>query len=284
MPGAQATLNQSMIALYLFAAAREFYHQRTEQVTARHPLIVLLVLHALYFCYGAVESVRAGWETSAYAIGLWFNLLHFETLIFVVGTSIFAVAMIREQSELSQRIKASTDELTALRNRRAFYQEGQAILTKVNAGEIENLSVIVFDLDGFKSVNDRFGHRRGDAILKLFGETTLRILRSSDIVGRVGGEEFAALLPGASAAEAHEVAERVRIGFAEASAAGDPDGFRTTLSAGIAESEELSSLDTLIGQADAALYRAKHNGRDRVEIYRPDGAREGTVVGIASAA
>lgn len=283
MPGAQATINQSMIAVYLFAAAREFYHRRAEQVTARHPLIVLLVLHGLYFCYGAFESVRAGWETNAYAIGLWFNLLHFETLIFVVGTSIFAVAMMREQSELTQRIQASTDELTGLHNRRAFYREGKALLSATLARQT-NLSVVVFDLDGFKSINDRFGHRRGDNILKLFGETTLTILRSSDIIGRIGGEEFAAILPNASAAEAYEIAERVRIRFAEASAASESDEFRATMSAGIVESDRSSSLDALIGQADTALYRAKDNGRNRVEIYQPDVEEVGTVGAIASAA
>ncbi len=271
-----------MIALYLFAAAGEFYHRRNEQVTARHPLIVLLVLHGFYFCYGVFESVRAGLEANSYVVGVWFNLLHFETLIFVVGTSIFAVAMMREQNELSQRIQANTDELTGLRNRRALHQDGAAILS-VALGRQTKLSVIVFDLDGFKSINDRFGHQRGDAILQLFGETTLATLRSDDIVGRIGGEEFAAILPGTSAAEAHQIAERMRIRFAETSAASGQGGFQATLSAGIVESDGSSSLNTLIGRADTALYRAKANGRNRTEIYRPDIAEDGVVRAIASA-
>ena len=266
LSGGLGALSQVLVAVYLFAAAWEFRRKPADSIMARQPLLVLLTMHGLVFCYGALETLRFGTVGSSFALGLWLDFLHFETLIFIVGTSIFSVAMIREQKEQEHRLQANTDELTGLHNRRSFYREA-AMAMYASTNTQRKLAVIVFDLDSFKSINDRFGHGRGDVILKTFAATAAASVRASDIVGRIGGEEFGALLPGIAAEEAYEIAERIRVNFCEAADQLGMPGLRATVSAGIAALDTDPSLDHLLRLADIALYRAKSEGRNRTESY-----------------
>jgi diguanylate cyclase (GGDEF)-like protein len=125
--------------------------------------------------------------------------------------------------------------------------------------------VLIFDIDHFKSVNDRFGHPAGDEILKLFANVLVHTLRITDIVGRVGGEEFAALLP-CSIEEAVGAADRVRTVFASAGVQVDDTPVTTSVSIGVAGGPPGTDLNTLLAAADSALYRAKRGGRNRVEV------------------
>jgi diguanylate cyclase (GGDEF)-like protein len=128
-----------------------------------------------------------------------------------------------------------------------------------------SVSVLIFDLDHFKSVNDRFGHPAGDEILKLFANVLVHTLRVTDIVGRIGGEEFAALLP-CSTEEAVVAAERVRATFETAGVQVDDRSLTTSVSIGVATGEGGVDLHALLAAADSALYRAKRAGRNRVEV------------------
>ncbi len=163
----------------------------------------------------------------------WFGLIHFESIVFSVGTAVFVVAFIRERGEARQRTAAETDPLTGVSTRRALLEQAEEALRECQATD-EPLSLVVFDLDRFKSINDRFGHPVGDAVLMRFGDTVRTALRDGDHLGRLGGEEFALLLPRMSLGAAFAVAERVRAGF-EAdckSVAGNEIG--GTVSAGVA--------------------------------------------------
>jgi len=262
----QMAVSQSLVAFYLFASAREFSRERKDQISARHPLIVLLILHGLAFSYGVLASVHGIFVSNAHSLAVWLQLIHFETLVFLIGTSIFAVAMMREKSELRQKIKADTDELTDLHSRGAFFRLGE--ITLQNARDrFEVSAVVVFDLDDFKLINDTHGHALGDAVLRLFGRIALENLRSTDIIGRIGGEEFAAVLPDTGVMEASLIADRLRVAFAEASSSLELGDLQTTFSAGIVHSGRESSLGSLVGLADIALYQAKARGRNRVEAY-----------------
>jgi diguanylate cyclase (GGDEF)-like protein len=133
------------------------------------------------------------------------------------------------------------------------------------------LSVAVFDLDHFKSINDRFGHAIGDRVLQVFAETARANLRSTDIIGRLGGEEFAAVLYDVSREKAVALAERIRSTFAEV--AGEVDGrpVAATVSIGlVVNGEKQLDVGELLGQADQALYYAKERGRNRVEVATLD--------------
>jgi diguanylate cyclase (GGDEF)-like protein len=134
-------------------------------------------------------------------------------------------------------------------------------------GDEPRLAIILFDVDGFKGINDTFGHARGDKVLQDFGAAALHTLRSTDIVGRLGGDEFCALLPGASVGAAYIAAERIRAAFVRTCT--DTDGCQVTISAGVAAARVGVTLDTLLQTADLALYRAKLQGRNRVEVDSP---------------
>jgi diguanylate cyclase (GGDEF)-like protein len=138
------------------------------------------------------------------------------------------------------------------------------------------LSIVVFDLDHFKRVNDTFGHAVGDLVLQRFGATARMVLRSNDIFGRIGGEEFAAALPDTDSEAAVAVAERIRLAFAETSqiVAGFPIG--ATVSGGVATARSGgASLYELPESADQALYRAKAGGRNRTELASATSSSEG---------
>ena len=198
------------------------------------------------------------------SLGSWLGLIHFETLVFVIGTAIFTVAMARERAELRYMAAASIDPLTGVSNRRAFMETAEE-LVRAHASDKRPLSLILFDLDRFKSVNDSFGHAAGDTVLKRFADVTRSSLRASDLVGRPGGEEFAVLLPGSNKAAALVVAERIRIAVAEACRTVDDRAISATVSAGVTTALPTSTLDSLMAAADEALYRAKAEGRNRVE-------------------
>jgi diguanylate cyclase (GGDEF)-like protein len=136
--------------------------------------------------------------------------------------------------------------------------------------------MLIFDLDHFKSINDRFGHTAGDEVLRLFGRVVRASTRADDIIARFGGEEFIAIVPG-GLESATKIAERVRSGFAAAGATVDSNAIGATVSIGGAVSHEpVTAIDGLIARTDAALYRAKHAGRNRVHIAEEDIANDRT--------
>jgi diguanylate cyclase (GGDEF)-like protein len=262
----QVALNLLIAAFYLGAAAYEFWHGRNEKLMSRWPLIVLLGLHATFSAGAAASAFIGDMQPSGIAVLYgWFGFVHLETLAFVVGTSIFTVAMARERNEIVHKVAASTDALTGVATRRAFYDQGESMVAD-SLKQDAPLAIVLFDLDAFKKINDTFGHGPGDEVLKRFGAAALKTLRSSDLIGRLGGEEFGAILPGASVGAAYVAAERIRVAFAEACGSLHDGMIKATVSAGIAQAQTGSTLDSLVQAADLALYRAKLQGRNRVEV------------------
>lgn len=158
--------------------------------------------------------------------------------------------------------QALVDGLTGLANRRAAADalHGEA----ARAERLQTpLSVVLADLDGFKDVNDVYGHAVGDEVLRAFAEVLRETVRESDVAGRWGGEEFLLLLPGADLGGAIQLAERVRIGLAARRIPSAPD-LRVTASFGVAEYSGESNTEQLLAAADSALYQAKRAGKDRV--------------------
>ncbi|WP_282183308.1 diguanylate cyclase [Azospirillum sp. TSH100] len=175
----------------------------------------------------------------------------------------------RRSMEEALRDMASRDPLTGIYNRRSFMDMARAQLARAHRFH-EPLSVFVLDVDHFKRINDTFGHATGDDALRMVAAGCQAILREYDILGRLGGEEFVVVLPGATADESRVVAERVRRHLARMPIEA-PDGtFRLTASIGIAGLEGATdTLERAIHRADLALYRAKHLGRNRVAVFEP---------------
>lgn len=193
-----------------------------------------------------------------------------------------------EESLLASRrqmeILAMHDTLTGLFNRRAIHDRALAELNRLARGTASfPLSVILLDVDRFKDINDRYGHEAGDRTLRRVAELLAGLLRSYDVVGRWGGEEFLMVLPGATAAEAGAAAERIRAKLIETPLplTGVSEYLSASLGVATLESDqglpspyldnELSEswLDQLVRAADHALYASKHAGRNRVTVAQP---------------
>jgi diguanylate cyclase (GGDEF)-like protein len=151
-------------------------------------------------------------------------------------------------------------------NRRSFYRAARHAMEHFRRNA-RPFAVLVVDIDHFKKVNDIHGHQAGDAVLQAFSRVLLDTIRDGDLAARVGGEEFAILLPDASLQTTLIVAERVRKRFAERRFRSGGTYFSGTVSAGISLIGDNTQLDALMTQADAALYTAKRSGRDRVVLY-----------------
>ncbi len=169
---------------------------------------------------------------------------------------------LRKQMEEELQRLASTDSLTGICNRRYFLQRAQVELLRSERYGL-SLALLMVDIDRFKRVNDTFGHAMGDEVLKAVVEACRQNLRKVDIFGRLGGEEFAALLPQTGQAGAQTMAERMRQSVADIGIPAHGDPIRVTISLGLAELRHGESLDELMRRADAALYQAKDEGRNR---------------------
>ncbi len=160
--------------------------------------------------------------------------------------------------------QARTDELTAMKNRRAFYEHGQSAVEQARR-YARPLSLVMLDIDHFKQINDTRGHRAGDEAIRAVAAVITGSARAADIAGRVGGEEFAIILPETAVLDAAAQAERLRREIAALKVRHEGNDITVTASLGVAElSGEGGSLDSLVGRADAALYEAKAQGRNRV--------------------
>ena len=170
------------------------------------------------------------------------------------------------EAQRKLRILARTDELTSILNRRAILEN---ISNEIDRAFRENqlFSLAILDIDHFKQINDAFGHDAGDLALKECVRRIQSIIRSYDLLGRFGGEEFIFILPGASPEEARQVCERIRTEIGNRPFALDQASITMTVSQGLAFWNSSDSLDTLIKKADTALFNAKHRGRNRVVSY-----------------
>ncbi|MGM0402227.1 MAG: GGDEF domain-containing protein [Thermodesulfobacteriota bacterium] len=174
------------------------------------------------------------------------------------------------------------DDLTQVYNRRHMFQELQRVKSLADRSGIP-FSIAIFDLDHFKQVNDTFGHQKGDDVLKKLVRDVAGELRDTDMIARYGGEEFLVIMPGTDISGAAECAQRIQKSVCSASFAGFPDSFQVTISTGITSYRPVESIDEMIYRADNALYRAKANGRNRVEIDFPEPASQKMPMGKAGA-
>ena len=260
-------LSALIIATYTWLTAYEFWRARHEPLVSRWPAIVLFFTNgAMYLLRTPLNALLHENEADAILSSAWLSVLSFEAFLMTIATAFILLAMSKERTELRHKTAAMTDPLTGLLNRRAFLQDAETLMQQQIARD-RPIAVLLIDLDHFKSINDRFGHAVGDKVLQIFAKTTRAGLRQTDLVGRLGGEEFTVVLADAGIDNAYLVADRLRRAFAAAAAVVDGETIYATASIGVSvivdPRQDLAKLITL---ADQALYLAKARGRNRVEI------------------
>jgi diguanylate cyclase (GGDEF)-like protein len=262
-------LSSGVIAAYTWATAYEFWRGRGEPLVSRWPAICLLFAHGALYLLRTPFGAMLPWSPVGNQVfeSVWLTVLSFEALLFTIAIAFILLAMAKERTEYRHKTAALVDPLTGISNRRAFLQDGTAQL-KRQVADPRPIAVMLLDLDNFKTINDRFGHAVGDQVLQRFAQVGNRcVRRHSDLFGRLGGEEFAALLVDTTRERALAVAEEIRASFADATSEVDGRPVIATVSIGIVMSHDaVLDLSALLAQADHALYRAKDNGRNRIEI------------------
>jgi diguanylate cyclase (GGDEF)-like protein len=200
------------------------------------------------------------------------SLVRMQFLVLMLAAALVALicAMFRRSERTAQHLKklSSTDELTKLHNRRAIMEKGQQEWQRAIRYKTP-LSCLVFDLDHFKSINDSYGHGKGDEVLRAMAHQLIATLRQADCVGRIGGEEFLLFAPETDANQAQMLAEKIRLGIANCRIKGI-ETKKITISIGIATLVDETSLEQLIQHADEALYEVKNNGRNRSSVYKKE--------------
>jgi diguanylate cyclase (GGDEF)-like protein len=260
-------LSALIIATYTWLTAWEFWRARHEPLVSRWPAIVLFFTDgAMFLLRTPLNAMLHGSESDNLLSSAWLSVLSLEAFLMTIATAFILLAMSKERTELRHKTAAMTDPLTGLLNRRAFLQDAEVLLQQQIARD-RPIAVLLIDLDHFKSINDRFGHAVGDKVLQIFARTTRAGLRQTDLLGRLGGEEFTVVLSDASVDNAYLVADRLRKAFAAAAAVVDGETIYATASIGVSvivdPGQDLAKLITL---ADQALYLAKARGRNRVEV------------------
>jgi diguanylate cyclase (GGDEF)-like protein len=254
-------------------AALEFWRSDLDAPPLVHARVLTIVcaVHSGWYLARAMALPALGQDHPVNAVVLGpANAAILMTLMIVVA-SLSLTAIAKERAlRVADRL-ATEDALTGLLNRREFARRAADV--QAPGVSPADCSLLLFDLDHFKSINDRHGHLIGDEVLKAFANVARRALREQDLLCRYGGEEFAALLPGMSAGEACEMAQRIHHGLASS----DEPVFarvRPTTSVGVAFARSGTvPLAEMLRQADVALYRAKEAGRNRTVVYSEEGSR-----------
>lgn len=250
-----------LVAVYSFLLAYELSSYQKERMLALRATTFIVSAHG---CFSVIVAVSVPFLTigrsgPVYDIPL-VEYLAVEGLSYSIVLAFALLALSKERTVARQTIAATTDPLTGLSNRRCFDRSADSAIRERGAS-----ALLIFDLDGLKTINDRFGHSMGDRALKTFGDVAAKSIRTGDLLARIGGDEFAALLTHVDSATAVAVAERIRSAYvAAASSLGDG---LTSVSVGIAMAErEATNLPELKEAADKALYVAKAAGRNQVFV------------------
>ena len=217
--------------------------------------------HVVLGLYG-MELPRAGLQPAGIEAAV-ANTQGISVDILLLIAQCFALMLlILEEMLCRLHARANSDGLTGLLNRAALTAGGQRALARADAAGMQ-LSLLIFDLDHFKQINDSWGHAAGDGVLRHFaGFARRHISAGGQLLGRYGGEEFVMVLPGMAAGEALLLARGLVDGVRASVVAGEVVELRYTVSVGVAAADGSCSFEQLVARADAALYRAKANGRD----------------------
>jgi diguanylate cyclase (GGDEF)-like protein len=246
-------------------------HYMSYRTLAEYPLVVAVGAAEVDVLGGYVQNMN---RADRVALLVTFVITVFAALLILalmrqkrVASALADDIVVRKRLEAELREMATTDMLTGLPNRRHFLARLEEEHARLRRRDVTHAAVLMLDLDHFKRINDTFGHPTGDAVLEHVASLISGEVRSIDTASRLGGEEFAVILAGATDAAALEFAERLRRTVASVPTEHDGHAVAVTVSIGIAAmTARDTAADAALARADTALYRAKQAGRNRVEV------------------
>jgi diguanylate cyclase (GGDEF)-like protein len=262
-PAMRLTMGAAIVAIYAALTASELWSERRRTMQKRWPTIAVPVMHGGVLMLPILLGNIFRPHDETFGSSIWVTAFSIELVLYAIGTVFVIFMLVSDRAVTVHKTAASVDPLSGMLNRRGFSEASARVIEREAAAE-RPVTVLIFDIDHFKSINDRFGHPAGDEILKLFSTVVVSNLRISDLSGRIGGEEFAALLA-CPLEEGVIVAERVREAFEASGITCETGPVDTTVSIGVAGGPAGTELEVLLAAADTALYQAKRSGRNRVE-------------------
>ena len=262
-PAMRLIVGAAIVAIYAGLTASELWNERRRTMHRRWPAIVVPVMHGCVLALPILLGSLLRPHDDTFISSIWVTAFSIELILYAIGTVFVIFMLVSDRAVTVHKTAASVDPLSGMLNRRGFSEASNRVIER-EAAAGRPVTVMIFDIDHFKSINDRFGHPAGDEILKLFSTVVVSNLRISDLSGRIGGEEFAALLA-CSLDEGVIVAERVREAFETSNIVCEEGPVDTTVSIGVAGGPAGTELEVLLAAADTALYQAKRGGRNRVE-------------------
>lgn len=260
--GIGTIIGNVVIGILLALGGRQYWLARGEAPFLMSVNAVLLFLASLSFIACGYALIEQGQFVLQARPSNWAEDIN--SIVVIVGlTGIGTLTLTLHQARIANqhKLNAMTDALTGLMNRRVLFEVWPDAVPM-------GTTVILLDLDHFKAINDRFGHDTGDQVLKRFSQLVLDNVRSTDIVVRLGGEEFCVVLPNSSLAFATSIADRIRSQMENTTMRIGSRIIQATVSVGLACSGDSESLQSIMTRADAALYEAKEAGRNRVKVDR----------------
>lgn len=264
-PPQLAILMSLIIAVLAGLSAFILISRRRDLPVLRWAIGIPNLLISLAFVARAYVGIIGGTLT-VFSPGTTQTLIYLGAYFLLIVNGFGFLLLCKQKDERQLRTLATTDSLTGLINRYAFMHEaGRALSLAIRSQQA--LTLLMVDIDHFKQLNDRHGHAAGDHALCVFAQAAERTLRKHDLMGRLGGEEFAVLLPGTAVNEAVEAAERLRMAIAAATVELADGRHSMTVSIGVAQVLENETVSAALVRADRALYRAKRDGRNRVRIH-----------------
>jgi diguanylate cyclase (GGDEF)-like protein len=248
-----------IIALSVFGAAVALLRPRKAPLLQRIIGVNNIVFALAIWAWLGFEGGNA--ETASTPV---IGLAFLTSYLLMIVNGFGFLLLCKQKDDALMRQLATVDSLTGMLNRRAFFERAD------NARQLalrlrKPIALLMLDIDHFKQLNDSFGHACGDEALKAFADTARGALRDHDLIGRLGGEEFALALPGTTLDGALEAAERLRLAVKEAPMLACTPAYRMTVSIGVVMIDTFEELTAALARADHALYAAKTGGRNRVE-------------------
>jgi diguanylate cyclase (GGDEF)-like protein len=256
------------VVMLAVSAALLRRHADVKPLPSQRLAAILFAFHGTFFAVRAlVTALWPGTEIALWSTNIMLTM--FEGVLWSVSAPMTLLVLVREKTERQLLEASQIDYLTGLDNRRGLVRKAERAFAQSLAAD-RPLVLVIFDLDHFKSINDRYGHQTGDRVLELFSRVAEAEMRPQDILARLGGEEFAVLFPDTEPEAARSIAARICRQFAATVAEPDGMNIKATASAGLAGTQAATrTLDDLMMAADRALYRAKELGRDRIEQAAP---------------